>query len=198
MVIFKAMAMIAVPAILLATTYSIAEPDIMSQIEGKKGLLTKNMKKEDAKAKEKLSHMSGASLTKAQRSYAYYVDPTYTLPQDIPRVDREGHQIGILYPKGYTFNPLQYLMIAPPPIVAFNACDKKEMALAKALMKDRPDAMFASSGCEIDQFPKDTGRPLYLVTEEMKKKFDLKNTLSVVSVDLKVKRIKIEVYKTAR
>lgn len=198
MVASKIVAMLAMPIVLLATTYSIAEPDIISQVESKKGVFAKNMKKEDAKAREKMSHMSGASLVKAQKSYAYYVDPTYTLEQDIPRVDRSGNQIGILYPKGYTFNPLQYLMVAPPPIVALNACDKKELALAKSLMKDRSDAMFASSGCELEQFPKDTGRPLYLVTDEMKKKFELKYTLSVISIDLKVKRIKIEVYKTAR
>lgn len=186
-----------IPLMLFAATYEIAEPDMLSEIEGRKEMVVKNLESQVKREKSKIEKLSGEKLTKATKDYTYYVDPTYTLTQDIPRVNNSGKIIGVLYPKGYTFNPLDYITMTPPPIVVFNACDKKEIEVVKKIIGNDPNYILASSGCAIKDFPRDIGRRIYLVTEEMKKKFDLKYTVSIVSVDLKTKRIKIEVLKTA-
>lgn len=36
------------------------------------------------------------------------VDMTYTVKEDIPWIDQNGRYLGVLYPKGYKFNPLVY------------------------------------------------------------------------------------------
>lgn len=192
----KILVTLTAPLILLAATYEIIEPDFITQAESRKDILIKNATKQLKSEQDRLLHIKGETLTKASHSHSYYVDPTYTLDKDIPRVDNKGNQIGILYPKGYTFNPVKYMKILPPPIVVFNACDKKEVALVKQITSKNSYYMFASSGCEIGQFPKDFGKPLYLVTKEMKQKFQIKYTVSVVSIDKNAERIKVEVYKT--
>ncbi|MFA6396544.1 MAG: hypothetical protein WCW84_11315 [Sulfurimonas sp.] len=194
----KKLLLIVAPIILFGATYKLVEPDILSEVESRKDRVVSEVSKQSKREMEEFKKLKGETLTKATKTYAYYVDPTYTLAQDIPRVDRDGHTIGVLYPKGYTFNPLNYIQISPPPIVVFNACDKKEVSLVKQLTANRPDAMYASSGCEIEDFPKDIGHQMYLVTKEMKEKFNLKSTVSVITVDLQAKRIKVEVYKASR
>lgn len=194
----KAVIMSILPVfVLMASTYKIVEPDVISEAESRKELFMKNAKKEEKKADERVAKIEGASLVKSSKAYTYFIDPTYTLQQDIPRVNRDGKQIGVLYPKGYTFNPLQYTRMAPPPIVAFNACDKKELTLVKQLVANRPDAILASSGCKVNKFPKDINRPIYIVTDEMKEKFKLKYTISVIMANLQAQRIQIDVYKTS-
>lgn len=193
----KIIALFFVPIVAFGTTYKIIEPDVLSEAESRQNKAVKTIEREAKREQEEFKKLKGEPLTKATKTYAYYVDPTYTLKNDIPRVDQSGRVIGTLYPKGYRFNPLDYIRIAPPPIIAFNACSKSEVDLVKRISANRPDAMFASSGCEIEDFPKDIDRQLYLVTKEMKEKFELKYTVSVVTVDMKAKRIKVEVYKTS-
>ncbi|TDA63634.1 hypothetical protein E0765_07305 [Sulfuricurvum sp. IAE1] len=192
----KAFAVTLLPIILLGGTYRIAEPDVLSEVQNRQNRAVKEIERQSKREIDEIKKLKGEPLARAQKTFSYYVDPTYTLLEDIPRVDRNGNKIGVLYPKGYRFNPLDYIRIAPPPIIAFNACDKKEVELVKRLSSGRPDVMYASSGCEVEDFPKNIDRKLYLVTDEMKDRFDLKYTVSVVSVDMKAKRIKVEVYKT--
>lgn len=194
----KGLPLLLIPAIMFGTTYKIVEPDVISEVEGKKQKIASAVEKEAKVQQEEFKKLSGEALEKAPKTFFYLVDPTYTLSQDLPKVDRDGKVIGVLYPKGYTFNPLDYLRVAPPPIVAFNACDQKEVDLVKRLTANRPDALYASSGCEIEDFPKNINHQLFLVTKEMKEKFKLKYTVSVITADLTAKRIKVEVYKTAR
>lgn len=193
----KKIALLIVPLVVFGTTYKIIEPDVLSEAESRQNKAIKTIEREAKREQEEFKKLKGEPLTKASKTYAYYVDPTYTLKNDIPRVDQSGRVIGTLYPKGYRFNPLDYIRISPPPLIAFNACSKSEVDLVKRISANRPDAMFASSGCEIEDFPQDIGRQLYLVTKEMKEKFELKYTVSVVTVDMKAKRIKVEVYKTS-
>lgn len=191
----KKIALLIVPLITFGATYKIIEPDVLSEAERRQDKAIKTIEREAKREYEEFKKLKGEPLAKATKTYAYYVNPIYTLKDDIPRVDQSGRVVGTLYPKGYQFNPLEYIRIAPPPIIVFNACMKTEVDFVKRISANRPDAMLASSGCEIEDFPKDIGKQLYLVTKEMKEKFELKYTVSVVTVDMKAKRIKVEVYK---
>ncbi len=70
--------------------------------------------------------MTGETLSKAKENQIKYIDPTYTLDRDIPRYNQFGKLEGILYKKGYSFNPIEYMKALPPDFIIFNACDLSE------------------------------------------------------------------------
>jgi len=104
--------------------YPIAEPDSLAELKEKaakvdwkkvfdKDKLTRkvrNFKPKDLKA-----------LPVAQRDRAFLSDLSYTLDVDIP--DGKGE---ILYPKGYTFNPLDYIRFQRT-IVVINGKDRRQV-----------------------------------------------------------------------
>ncbi len=99
----------------VGATYPIAEPDALTEIEE----AAKRVNWEKLLEKKKMEKMiqsyrpSGLiSVPRARAARSYPVDMTYTLTQDIP--DGRG---GVLYPSGFTFNPLQYLSL--PNILVF-------------------------------------------------------------------------------
>jgi len=108
----------------VGATYSIAETDALTEIENRLKAIdwNKNFGKD---VTEKLiknykpPHI--ASLPSAKGNRTFLVDMTYTLEMDIP--DGKG---GILYPKGYTFNPLDYLSV-PSTYVFIDGDNKNQV-----------------------------------------------------------------------
>jgi len=188
--------------IAFAKVYEIAEPDMLEEIEAKRIKLVKRVAEEAIKAKDRFYSLSGVSLSPSTKNYTYTVDPTYTLQTGIPIVDKKGNIVGILYPKGYRFNPLDYIRVKPPPMIIFNACDDREVFIVKKLMeeKKRLTYILISAGCSIKQIKERRvynllKHRIYLLTSELKDKLKLKHTISFVDVDLKRRVIVIEVYK---
>lgn len=112
----------------VGATYSIQEQDALAQIQNKlkqydfSNFFTKQRFLDSFhRYEERIS----TDLPIAKEHKIYRVDMTYTLPYDIP--DGKG---GILYPKGYTFNPLDYIRI-PFVYVIINAEDKKQIVWFK-------------------------------------------------------------------
>lgn len=86
--------------------YPIIEPDMLVEIQSKAASVDWAKVIDKKKQKEKLKNFQPENLVKlpaAKENRAFLVDMTYTLDVDLP--DGKG---GILYPKGYTFNPLEY------------------------------------------------------------------------------------------
>jgi len=188
--------------IAFAKVYEIVEPDMLEEIEARKKDVVNRVVKETTKAKDRFYSLSGVSLSPSTKNYTYIVDPTYTLQADIPIVDKKANIVGILYPKGYRFNPLDYIKVKPPPMIIFNACDDREVFIVKKLMKKkkRLNYILISAGCPIKQIKEKKiynllKHRIYLLTSELKDKLKLKHTISFVDVDLKRKVIVIEVYK---
>lgn len=186
---------------LFGRTYEIVEPHLIDEIKSKEGVFQENYKKQREDAFKKVDEYKGVILNKATVSKINFVDPTYTLENDIPKYNRFGQAEGILYKKGYKFNPLQYIKFTPPDLIVFNVCDKDENKYIKELLntryKDKENYMLVNSGCPNNELKKtDFNRKVYFLTQEMVDKFHLKNTVSIVSVDLAVKKIKIEEVKT--
>ena len=127
---FPLLAFIALPSAhakdlgVVGATYSIAETDALTEIENRLKAIdwNKNFGKD---VTEKLiknyepPHI--AYLPPAKENRVFMVDMTYTLEMDIP--DGKG---GILYPKGYTFNPLDYLAV-PSTYVFIDGDDKNQV-----------------------------------------------------------------------
>ena len=185
-----------------AKTYEIVEPDLLSEIESKKYEFIQQFAKMSSKMEERFYSILGASLPPAKNNYIYYVNPTVTLKKDIPKVNKKGEIVGILYKKGTKINPLEHISVKPPPMIIFNACDDREVFIVKRLIKEKRliNYFLVSGGCSIKQIKdrkvyENLKSRIYLLTDELVKKLNLKNTVSFVDVDLNRKRIKVEVYK---
>lgn len=110
-------------------TYPIAEKDAVVELKEAAARVDWNKVLDKEKWKRKAEDFKPrdlASLPRARKTRAYTVDMSYTLPFDIPRVDRNGKVTGTLYPKGYTFNPLDYVSY-PGILVFIDGSDKKQV-----------------------------------------------------------------------
>jgi hypothetical protein len=178
--------------------YDIAEPDALQEMEERKDKVVEEWEKFHQIVPDKIKGVEAALLTAAPRTYAYYVDMTYILPEDI--VNHEGK---VIYPKGYVFNPIAYTNVKPPDMVIFNPCDKDEVELVKELVKKLDDYMLVGASCNIgamyDFLKTESGRsvlnqPVYMLNDRMKEKLNVKYTVSIVGVDLDNDYVLVKVY----
>jgi len=170
--------------------YEIAEPDAFEEIgsafrEGKIGEVVEETRR-------RVEDYSGEELPPAEESYTYEVDPTYCLEENI--YYREGESWRVLYPEGYCFNPIEYVPYDPPPMVIFNACRKEEREKVSEIVKGMDSYMLVSSGCPVRRVSEIyRGIPVYILTPELRRKLDLRHTISLVLVDRERGRIRVEV-----
>jgi conjugal transfer pilus assembly protein TraW len=181
-----------------AKTYSIVEKSFIDEVMERKPLIEKNAKEYVKKLKNDAQNMSGESTISATKSYVYYIDPTYTLEQDIPKYNRYGQYEGVLYKKGTQVNPIKFIKAIPPDIVIFNPCDPEEKSFVQKLRTTRyKDKHFlaTSTMCKAKELVKDDlGKHAFMLTKNIKEKFKIKETISIVSVDKSVNKIKVEVF----
>lgn len=179
--------------------YDIAEPDALQEMEERKDRVVEEWEKFRQIVPDQMKKVEAPLLPPAPKTYAYYVDMTYILPEDI--VDHEGK---VIYPKGYTFNPIAYTNVKPPDMVVFNPCDKDEIELVKELVKRLDNKyMLVGASCNIgamyDFLKTESGKsvlyqPVYMLNDRMKEKLNLKHTVSVVTVDLDSDYVLVKVY----
>ena len=118
------------------------------------------------------------SLPRASEDRTFHVDMTYTLEFDIP--DGKG---GILYPKGYTFNPLDYVQM-PTVLVIINADDTDQVKWFKESGYDKDfKAMLLLVGGSYSDLAEKLDRPVFYADERITSKFKLKAVPSVVRQD---------------
>ena len=194
----KIFLIIVLSSAVIAKTYSIAEKSFIDEVIERKPLIEKNAKEYVKKLKNDAQDMSGESTISATNSYVYYIDPTYTLEQDIPKYNRYGQYEGVLYKKGTQVNPIKFIKAIPPDIVIFNPCDPDEKSFVQKLRITRyKDKHFlaTSTMCKVKELVKDDlGKHAFMLTKNIKEKFKIKETISIVSVDKSVNKIKVEVY----
>lgn len=184
--------LIVIPSILYAAVYKIVEPDFVetakafAQTEEFKELALKEQNRQI----DMIKASKGELLLQALNDSEYDVEYYYTLPQDMPKVDRNGNIVGILYPKGYTFAPLKFMKMAPPPLIIYNPCDKEELELVndicKIYDKNYQRYILLTSGCSLEEMSKlELGiNNRFLLDKDSVKKFNLRYTVSVVTADL--------------
>jgi len=180
-----------------ANTYEIKEQDLITEIENKAPKLENHIKEQKKKITKKIENYSGEQLSSAFTNRVKYIDPSYTLNKDIPKYNQFGQKNGILYKKGYKFNPIDYMKILPPDFIVFNVCNENEREYVKGLIKEYEskvkDYMLVNSGCKnIDIKRTDFKGKVYFLTQQMKNKFKLEHTISVVYIDKEKKRIAIK------
>ena len=116
-----------------------------------------------------------ARLPRVRHDRIFMVDPTYTLPFDIP--DGKG---GILYPKDYTFNPLDYVSL-PDVLVFIDGADKRQLEwFQKSPYAKAPNVMLLLTGGSYPEVEKKLQRPVFYAPEKITKRFKIEAVPSVL------------------
>lgn len=159
-------------------TYRIAEPDAMSEIKSAAARADWKKFMGREKVAKRIKHYRPADLrplppAKADRSFL--VDMTYSLDMDIP--DGKG---GVLYPKGYSFNPLDYIAL-PITLVVLdgNSLDQLNWFIRSAYADDHRTRLIITDGNYYELIEK-FARPVFYLPAEMASRLKLSAVPSVV------------------
>jgi conjugal transfer pilus assembly protein TraW len=156
-------------------TYPVAEKDALTEIEDRAGQV--DWKK--VLDKKKIENYQGppdkGSLPRAQLKMVRQVDMAYTTEIDVP--DGKG---GILYPKGYTFNPLDYVTY-PKTIVVINGNDKGQVDWFKdSEYSQRLDVTLLITEGPFGIISKQINRTVSYVNNKIISRFQLKAVPSII------------------
>lgn len=161
-------------------TYPIAEPDAYEELMAKVKSTNWNKIIKDYKADVNKITKVSFSLGRAKEDRAFYIDPTYTLQFDI--MDENGK---IIYPKGYSFNPLDYISF-PYYLVFFDGTSITEVAwLKKQEWLNNWNVVFILTKGDVVRAEKQLGRTVFIATPQMIQKFKISKTPSILSAQNK-------------
>jgi conjugal transfer pilus assembly protein TraW len=157
-------------------TYPIIEKDALNEIEENVDKI--DWKRHMNRMKDSLVSYRPANLhplSRAKEDRTFAVDLTYTLEFDIP--DGNG---GILYPKGYTFNPLDYASL-PNILVFINGDDKKQIEWFRnsVYSGDHRVMLLLTDGSYVSLSER-LQRPVFYASRQIAERFRLQAVPSVV------------------
>lgn len=162
----------------LGATYSIAERDALEEIQERASAVDWQKTMDRGKAEERIKDYKPRNLSKLPRALedrTSLVDMTYTLDIDIP--DGKG---GILYPKGYTFNPLEHVSF-PNTIVVIDGSDEEQVDwFSKSDYADDYRTTFMISDGSYYDLMKKFKRPVYFADDRIVDRFRLRTVPSVI------------------
>ena len=146
----------------IGRTYPIVEIDALSEIEARTAKLPPNLGPTFG-PRSSWSALKSAQLDVARQTRVRSVVPFYTLPDDIKLPDGR-----LLYPRGFTFNPLAYTNLAQRLIVV------APRDLAWGLAQARPqDWVILTAGGDVVELSERSGRPLFVLEERVKERMGL-------------------------
>lgn len=160
-------------------TYKIKEEDFLNAIERKSSQFDSQKMMEDFKNKVitdtgKVNYSFPVAVDNA----SYLIDLTYTLEQDIPMLDSSGNITGILYPKGFTFNPLDYINF-PDILIFINGNRKVEVDFVKNKYADDPRAIIILTTGNVFEVAEKIKRKVYMYSDRVASRFHISKTPSV-------------------
>ncbi len=160
-------------------TYPIAERDALEEIEERArqvdwGKLFGDKEKNEQRIKN-YRPKDLAFLPRAAPDRVRMVDISYTLDFDIP--DEKGN---VLYPKGFTFNPLDYI-VYPRTIVIIDGADRAQVEWFKKspYNRDINSVLWITDGSYFD-LSVELGRAVYYVNSLIAGRFKLEAVPCVV------------------
>ena len=157
------------------TTYRITERDALTEIEERARQVDWNKVLDKRKVENYQGPPDKASLPRAKRNRSFPVYMTYTTEIDVP--DGKG---GILYPKGYTFNPLDYVTY-PKTLVVINGTDPDQVKWFAASEYDKKlDVTLLLTEGNFGTLSKRISRPLFYADSKMIERLKLKAVPSVI------------------
>lgn len=171
----------------IGRTWPIAEPDAMTEIEARAAGLPNDLAARSG-PRTSWSAMQSASLGVAEHTKVRAIVPFYTLETEIRLPDGT-----LLYPKGFTFNPLLYVSL-PQRLIVVHARD-----LGWALKAARPADFIlvatqgskdgAARGIDAIDLTERSGRAVFILEEAIKTRLSL--TVAPVIVSQKGQRIEL-------
>ncbi|MGE4478644.1 MAG: hypothetical protein AB7E76_06655 [Deferribacterales bacterium] len=177
------------------TTYGIAEKDIITEIEKRTSETDWQGKFEAEKDRlRKEAGLASMSLPPAEKDRSYYVDMTYTLEKDIPKVDTSGNIIGALYSKGFTYNPLNYADITETYVI-LNGTRETELQWFSKYYKDDYRAYPLITEGDAFEVAEKLGRGVFKLDSQFRERFAIKNTVSVIYEDFSRRMMRVDVIK---
>lgn len=172
----------AVPLGTFGRTYAIREKDAVQEMQERASKidLEKEFKKRvNENTVKNFKPNNLVSLPRASQDRRFTVDPTWTLDHDIPRVDENGNTVGILYPKGYTFNPLDYMRFNSTYVV-FDASDRNQLEwFKKSPYATDLRAKILLSGGNFYDTSKALKKPAFYLTDDIVKRMGFKRVPSI-------------------
>jgi conjugal transfer pilus assembly protein TraW len=156
-------------------TYRIAERDALTEIEER----ARQVDWDKILDKKKIENYQGppnkGGLPQAQHDRVFQVDMTYTTEIDVP--DGKG---GNLYPKGYTFNPLDYVKY-PKILVVINGNDPEQVKwLAASEYAKRLDVTLLLTEGVYGAVVKRVNRPAFYANRKIIERLKLKAVPSII------------------
>lgn len=145
----------------IGRVWPIAEPDALAEIEAKVATLPKDMSRQFG-PRSRWSAMRAASLGVALDDRTRSVVPFHTLEFDIKLPDGK-----LIYPKGYSFNPLTYVKL-PQRLVILHPRD-----LGWALRTARQSDFLIVTAGDAIELSERTGRAIYILEERVKQRLGL-------------------------
>ena len=167
-------------------TYKIAEKDSITELKEKAAQVNwkKIFNRDKAESLIKNYRPDLIKLQKTDKNNQFLVDMTSSLEFDIP--DGKG---GILYPKGFSFNPLDYINFYKT-LVVFDGTDDAQVQWCKnTYANDYNSTLLISDGSYYD-LSKKFGRPVFYASADIIIRFKLKKVPSVISQKDKYMEVK--------
>lgn len=160
--------------------YDIAEKDALKEIEERAKEADMNRAVNRGELVKKLRNyapedLKDMKLRPAQKERIFLVDMTYTLDRDI--ADEKGN---VVYPKGYRFNPLDYITY-PGTIVILNGKSPAQVAWFKRsdYSRDLRAKLLIADGLHAE-LSKAFNRPVFYASQAIIEVFQIKAVPSVV------------------
>lgn len=156
-------------------TYQISEKDALAEIEARARQVDWNKVLDTKKVENYQGPPDRMSLPRAKRNRSFLVDMTYTTEIDVP--DGKG---GIIYPKGYTFNPLDYV-IYPKTLVVINGSDPEQVKwLSGSEYNKRLDVTLLLTEGSFKAVAKKVSRPVFYADRKIIERLKLKALPTII------------------
>lgn len=172
--------------------YDIAEKDALQEIEERAKEANVNRMVNRGDLAKKVGYytpedLKGIKLQPARKERTFLVDMTYTLDRDI--ADEKG---SVVYPKGYTFNPLDYITY-PGTLVILDGNSPTQVAWFKGseYSKNLKAKLLITDG-SYSELSKALKRPVFFVSQTIVDAFRIEALPSVIAQEgtmMKVREI---------
>ena len=172
----------------IGMTYPIVEPDLVEEI--KASIDYEKLAKVMEEHRQNYQAKDIYALPTVKRDRTFFVDMTYTLDHDIANENGE-----IMYPRGLTWNPLDYVSL-PGGLVVINSEDRKQVEwfLKSPYNKNRQIKLLISAGFAAPLI-KQLDRPVFYLTKTIADRLQLAAAPCVITQNGKkmmVQEIKID------
>lgn len=172
----------------VGTTYPVVEADLLMELQ-ERSKKSEQIILEIVKKRPEYQPADLCYLPRARTNRCFQVDPTYTLQRDMFAADGK-----LLYPAGYTFNPLDYVSL--PGLVVIDGNNPVQVEWFKSSPYfPNYQAKLLLSGGHAATVQKELQRPVYYLTDSMAKRLQLTAVPSVIihkGATLQIREVKID------